>query len=254
VSGAPAAGRRSATAWRGYVGTHVDGALAERVVLPAHNLVRVPPEVGLDQAAIAADALATPYHVFTARAPLLPGQTVAVIGAGGGVGVHMAAMATAFGARVVAIERDPAKEARLCEGEFVAVWNPGDDPGWADALLRQLGGRGGRRLRRPGRFPLDPGQRTAARGPGRDPGDRGLPARRQPGASLTLDPARLLLDEIVVTGSRYASRAEISRTLELVAEGRIEPVIGARYGLEQTAEAYRAMQANEVFGRIVVGL
>jgi D-arabinose 1-dehydrogenase-like Zn-dependent alcohol dehydrogenase len=237
-------------AWRGYVGTHVDGALAEQVVLPAHNLVRVPPEVGLDQAAIAADALATPYHVFTTRAPLLPGQTVAVIGAGGGVGVHMAAMATAFGGRVVAIERDPAKEARLREGQFAAVWNPGDDLGWAHPLLRHLGGSGIDVC-----VDLVASPSTLANGL-RLVGRAGtlVIVGFQPGASLTLDPARLLLEEIAVTGSRYASRAEISRTLQLVADGRIEPVIGARYALEETAEAYRAMQANEVFGRIVVDL
>lgn len=116
------------TAWRGYVGTHVDGALAEYVVLPARNLVAVPEGVGSDEAAIAADAIATPYHVFTARAPLRPGQTVAVIGAGGGVGVHMAATARAFGARVVAIERDRAKEDRLQDCGFDVVWNPVTTP------------------------------------------------------------------------------------------------------------------------------
>ena len=74
----------------------------------------------------------------------------------------------------------------------------------------------------------------------------------QPGSSLTLDPAGLILDEVVVTGSRYATRAEIARTLDLVAQRRVEPVIGARFALGDTAEAYRAMQRNEVFGRIVV--
>ena len=74
----------------------------------------------------------------------------------------------------------------------------------------------------------------------------------QPGTALSVDPAGLIIDEIVVTGSRYATRAEIARTLDLVAQRRVEPVIGARFGLEDTAEAYRAMRGNEVFGRIVV--
>lgn len=235
------------TAWRGYVGTHVDGALADYVVLPARNLVAVPDGVGLDEAAIAADAIATPYHVFTARAPVGPGDTVAVIGAGGGVGVHMAATARAFGARVAAVERDPAKEERLRGGGFDTVWNPGDDPDWAERLLAELGckadvcvdvvassstlANGLRLVGRAGAFVV---------------------VGFQPGATLTLDPSALLLDEIVVTGSRYATRAEIARTLRLVAERRIEPVVGARYPLEDVVEAYRAMQANEVFGRIVV--
>ena len=235
------------TAWQGYVGLHVDGALAEAVVLPARNLVRVPDGVGLDEAAIAADAIATPYHVFAERAPLRPGDTVAVIGAGGGVGVHMAAVARAFGARVVAVERDAAKEKQLGECGFDAVWNPGDDGEWAETLVAELGGKvdvcvdtvasdttlanGARLVGRAGTFVV---------------------VGFQPGTSLALNPASLILDEVAVTGSRYATRAEIARTLDLVAQGRVEPVIGARFPLREAAEAYRAMQRNEVFGRIVV--
>ncbi|MGH8993843.1 MAG: alcohol dehydrogenase catalytic domain-containing protein [Acidimicrobiia bacterium] len=236
------------TDWRGYVGVHVDGALAEYCTLPARNLVAVPPGVGLDEAAIAADAIATPYHCFTARAPLRPGQMVAVIGAGGGVGVHMAAMARAFGARVVAIERDAAKERRLRQCGFDTVWNPGEESSWAGALLRDLDDS-------PVDVCVDMVASTATLANGlRLVGRAGtlVVVGFQPGAVLAPDPARLLLDEIVVTGSRYATRAEIARTLDLVAQRRVEPVIGARYTLEDTAEAYRAMQANEVFGRIVV--
>lgn len=234
-------------AWAGYVGTHVDGALAEYVVLPARNLVQVPAGVGLDEAAIAADAIATPYHVFTARAPIRPGQTVAVIGAGGGVGVHMAAMAHAFGARVVTIERDAAKESRLHHCGFDMVWNPGDDARWADRLLQELDEKVD--------VCVDMVASTSTLANGlRLVGRAGalVIVGFQHGATLEFDPASLLLDEIVVTGSRYATRAEIARTLELVAQHRVQPVIGARYPLEDTPEAYRAMQANEVFGRIVV--
>ena len=235
------------TNWKGYVGTHIDGALAEAMVLPAASLVRVPDEVALDEAAIAADAIATPYHVFTERAPLRPGQTVAVIGAGGGVGIHTAAMARAFGARVVAVERDADKQKRLGECGFDLVWSPGDDPDWAGDLIGAAGGKvdvcvdtvastatltnGARIVGRAGTFVI---------------------VGFQPGSALALDPGSLVLDEIVVTGSRYATRAEIARTLDLVAQRRVEPVIGARFDLDDTAEAYRVMQANAAFGRIVV--
>jgi D-arabinose 1-dehydrogenase-like Zn-dependent alcohol dehydrogenase len=45
------------------------------------------------------------------------------------------------------------------------------------------------------------------------------------------------MDERVVTGTRYATRAEIAQTMELVMLGRVEPVVGARLPLEQLNEA-----------------
>ena len=233
--------------WRGYLGLHIDGALAEMLVLPAANLVRVPDGVGLDEAAIAADAIATPYHVFAERAPLRPGQTVAVVGAGGGVGVHMAGMARAFGARVVAIERDTAKEKRLAECGFDVVWNPGDDAEWADGLIGAAGGKVDVCVDTVGSAStLANGAKVVGRG------GTFVVVGFLPGASLTVDPTALILDEIFVTGSRYATRAEIARTLDLVAQRKVEAVIGARFPLGDVAGAYRAMQGNEVFGRIVV--
>jgi propanol-preferring alcohol dehydrogenase len=233
--------------WGGFVGVHVDGGLADRVVLPARNLVRVPDGVGLDDAAIAADAIATPYHALTARAPVLPGQTVAVIGAGGGVGVHVVGMARAFGARVVGIERDPDKERQLHKHGCDVVWNPGDGPDWARRYVREVGAR------------VDVCVDTVA-SRSTLANAQGIVATAgtllvvgfQGGVTFELDPRGLVLDEVVVTGSRYASRAEIAQALELVAQRRVEPVVGARFDLDDVAEAYRVMQSNAAFGRIVV--
>lgn len=234
--------------WGGFVGVHVDGGLAESIALPAHSLVRVPDSVGLDEAAIAADAIATPYHGFTARAPILPGQTVAVIGAGGGVGIHVVGMARAFGACVVAIERDQKKAQQLEDHQGCdVVWSPGDDAEWAQRLVDDLGAK------------VDvcvdtvASRSTLANGQGLV-GRAGtlLVVGFQAGVTFELDPRALVLDEVVVTGTRYASRAEIAQSLDLVAQRRVEPVIGARFGLEDVAEAYRVMQSNEAFGRIVV--
>ena len=63
---------------------------------------------------------------------------------------------------------------------------------------------------------------------------------------------RLLLNEIVVTGNRYATRAEIAASLDLVRAGRVEPVIGLVLPLTELDTAFAAIRANEVFGRVVV--
>ncbi|MDQ4116347.1 MAG: alcohol dehydrogenase catalytic domain-containing protein [Actinomycetota bacterium] len=235
--------------WGGFVGVHVDGGLAEQVVLPAHGLVRVPDGVALDDAAIAADAIATPYHAFTARAPVRPGQTVAVIGAGGGVGVHAVGVARAFGARVIGIERAAAKAARLVEHGCDLVWNPGEgsEPDWAERFRAEVS------------WPVDvcvdtvASRSTLASAVG-VVGRAGtvLVVGFQGGVTIELDPRALVLEEIVVTGSRYAGRADLIATLALVEQRRVAPVIGARFGLAEVADAYRAMQRGDVVGRIVV--
>lgn len=233
--------------WGGYVGVHVDGGLAESVVLPERNLVRIPDGVGFDEAAVAADAIATTYHAFAARAPISPGQTVAVIGAGGGVGVHVVGMARAFGAKVIGIERDADKEQALRDHGCDAVWNPGDEADWSSRFLGEVGGKVDVCVDTvAARATLSNGQELVGRG------GTLLVIGFQGGVTFELDPKSLVLDEVVITGSRYANRAEIGQALELVAQRRLEAVIGARFDLADVAEAYRVMQSNGAFGRIVV--
>jgi D-arabinose 1-dehydrogenase-like Zn-dependent alcohol dehydrogenase len=62
----------------------------------------------------------------------------------------------------------------------------------------------------------------------------------------------LVNKEISILGTRYATRAEIARSLELVRDGKVKPVIGASFPLEQTEEAFEAIRRNRVFGRILI--
>ena len=76
------------------------------VLLLSANLASAddrPPADDVD-AAIASDAIATPYHACHKEAQLSPGDDVLVTGAGGGVGIHMVQMARLCGARVIAAE------------------------------------------------------------------------------------------------------------------------------------------------------
>src|SRR5438876_6709310 len=90
--------------FRGFVGVHIDGGFAEYVRLPARNLVHIPPELDYTEAAIVADAVSTPLHALRERVQLRPPETVMVIGAGGGVGIHAVQMAKVLGARVIGVD------------------------------------------------------------------------------------------------------------------------------------------------------
>ena len=72
------------------------------------------------QATAIPDAIATPLHVCKTRARIQPGDRVVVIGAGGGVGIHMVEMAALFGGRVVGLEAS--------ESKFEAIRRMGGTP------------------------------------------------------------------------------------------------------------------------------
>src|SRR5438067_9428114 len=88
----------------GNVGMACDGAYAEYMALPARNIVAIPQSVSDVDAAIAADAIATPYHACREEARVGPGDLVLIVGAGGGVGIHAEQMAKLSGGWVLAAD------------------------------------------------------------------------------------------------------------------------------------------------------
>ena len=92
------------------MGFAFDGAWAEYVVVPWQALVAVPDHVAIEQAAILADAVSTPYAGLTDRAGLRRGESVGIWGIGG-LGVHAVMIARMVGASPI-IALDPSEAAR----------------------------------------------------------------------------------------------------------------------------------------------
>ena len=88
----------------GWVSAHTDGGFAEYACLPAENVLPIPAGIDPVDATTVPDAVATPVHVAEQRAQIEPGDDVLVLGAGGGVGVHMLQVARYYGADVTAVD------------------------------------------------------------------------------------------------------------------------------------------------------
>src|SRR5207237_9205020 len=93
----------------GYLGMAADGGYAEFVSVPALNLCRIPEGVSYLEAAIAADAIATPLHACREEARIGPGDRVLIVGAGGGVGIHAVQVAKLCGGWVIGADVTDAK-------------------------------------------------------------------------------------------------------------------------------------------------
>ena len=237
---------------KGNIGAKIDGAFAEYMIVPARNLVRIPEGVVLREAGIIADAVATPYHIARERARIVPGQRVAVIGAGGGVGIHMLQVAKAFGAFVIAVERDPAKLRRLQEFDIDVIVDAASQS-WRADLIKAADSQLDACIDFVG-TPTTTANGIAALGRGGTFVIVGVPPamRSDKSALLSTDPLYLISHEIAVLGTRYATRAEIAHSLSLVRDRKVKPVIGASYPLGQAESALEAIRENRVFGRVLI--
>jgi 2-desacetyl-2-hydroxyethyl bacteriochlorophyllide A dehydrogenase len=114
------------------MGFNYDGAWADFVVVPYAALVAVPDSIPIEQAAILADAVSTPYAAITERASVRPGESIGIWGVGG-LGIHAVKIARMVGAAPI-VALDPLPEAReraLRAGADIAI-----DPRLDDAVAQ----------------------------------------------------------------------------------------------------------------------
>jgi NADPH:quinone reductase len=116
---------------RGDTGANRPGTFAQRVAVPAEDLIAIPPEWSEQEAAGATLVYLTAYQALTMWGPLPP-SVVLVTGASGGVGVAAVQLADAMGHTVVGLSRNADKTRRLSELGADYTFNPAD-PEWVKA-------------------------------------------------------------------------------------------------------------------------
>ena len=94
---------------REIIGEARNGCYAQQVVLPAGILAKVPYGISPEKAAVAACTLGTAYHALRLYGFEPQGKTIALNGAGGGVGIHAIQIAKLLGARVIAVTTSESK-------------------------------------------------------------------------------------------------------------------------------------------------
>lgn len=233
----------------GFVGRHADGGYAEYVKLPARTFVRVPDALDHKthpaEIAVICDAIVTPYKVL-GRARITPLDTVAVIGAGGGVGIHMVMLAKWAHARVVAVDISAAKLAKCREiGADAAIDASKED---VTAALRDFGGGGvdvvvdfvsSKATLEAGVAALGKGGRLVTLG-----GNATAP--------FAVSAANLLTNEIDVLGSKSFTAGQIGEALELCARREVWPLVTETFGLEQANEVHARLEAEAITGRAAI--
>jgi alcohol dehydrogenase, propanol-preferring len=230
----------------GNVGLDCDGGYAEYIKLAAHIFIKLPE--ALDHRAhpaeigVITDALATPFKVLR-RARIKPGETVAVFGAGGGLGIHQVMMAKWAKARVIAVDVAADKFDACRKAGADEVVNPRN--GDVVAALRDLTHGEGVDV------VVDYVSTTStleagAKALGRCGRLVTLGGAGQPFAASSAD---MLLKELELLGSRYVTRSEILQTLDIVARGEVWPLVTDIRPLEEAEAVHARVERGEVVGR-----
>ncbi len=234
----------------GYLGMAADGGYAEYMAAPALNLCRIPEGVSDLEAAIATDAIATPFHACKEEAKIGPGDQVLVVGAGGGVGIHAVQMARLCGGWVLGAD--------ITDDKLEMIRSAGADEiidARAEDLSRQvLAKTAGRGVAAAidlvaTAVTLENCIRSLA------PGGRLVILGNRPQAvfgadpTFRVDPGLMLRKMLEIHGSRYVSLAELMQTLELLRQKKIRAMVTRTFPLEEAEAAHQLLRDNKIAGR-----
>jgi NADPH:quinone reductase len=231
------------------------GAARERIVLPADRLVKLPEKLDSDRAAGLIITYGTSYYALKDRAQLMAGETLAVLGASGGVGLAAIELGKLIGAHVVACAsscdklefarehgadalidytRDDLKEAlrRVTEGRGANVIYDAVGGPYSEAALRSIAWDG--------RFLVV-----------------GFAAGDIPKLPLNL----VLLKSCDVCGvywgqwterDPHGHRANLADLVCWCADGKLSAHVHAVYPLSETAQAVKTIADRKVMGKVIV--
>jgi NADPH:quinone reductase-like Zn-dependent oxidoreductase len=212
------------------------GTFADRVAVPARNVVPKPASLSFEEAACLPTAWLTAYRMLFTQGGLKPGDSVLVQGAGGGVATALIALGRAGGLRVFATSRDDTKRKRALELGADEVVESGERlPQKVDAVMETVGKATWSHSLRS----LRPGGTLVVSG-----------ATSGPNPDKT-ELNRVFFLQLRVIGSTMGTRAELSSLVELLDVSGVRPLIDRTLPMEQAQDGFAAMADGELFGKIV---
>ncbi len=231
--------------WR-LLGESVRGTYAQYLVVPERNLLSLPEAVSFETAAAASLVYLTAWHSLITRGRLRAGESVVVVGVGGGVNSACIQIARLAGAKVYAVGADAKKLERAdALGADILIDRSKED--WSHTIFKLTEQRGvDVVVDNVGKETFFRSIRTARKG------GRILTVGNTSGAKFELDNRYLFGKHLTIIGSSMGSHADFLTVMALVFEGKLKPVIDSRFPLFEAQVAQRKLESGDFFGKIVL--
>jgi NADPH:quinone reductase-like Zn-dependent oxidoreductase len=214
---------------------HFQGTFADRVIVPAANLLPKPAELSFAEAACLPTAWLTAYRMLTTKGRLPEDGSVLIQGAGGGVATAAVVLARALGARVYATSRDAAKRERIAALGVTALEPGARLPERVDVVIETVGAATFEHSMKCANF----GGRIVV---------SGATAGHLPQINLR----RVFALQLEILGTSMGTSEELGALLALCAEQNIRPVIDSEFGFSDIRDAFAKLHKGDVFGKIVI--
>jgi len=211
------------------------GTFAEQVTVPARNVLPKPAELSAAEAACLGTAWLTAYRMLFVNSGVLPGGTILVQGASGGVATALVALGAATGYRMWVTGRSEEKRQAALELGAEAAFEPGARlPSRVQAVMETVG------------------EATWAHSlKALAPGGRIVVSGATSGPNPPADLSRIFFRQLSIVGSTMGTRAELESLMALLVSTGVRPVIGRTLPLSQAADGLAAMAAGDTAGKIV---
>lgn len=229
------------------LGEQTPGGAAEYVVAPAANLMSIPAGWDFPDAAAPLLVSLTAWRMLVRRAKIQPGESVLVVGAGGGVNVVALQLASLVGATVYALTSTEEKMARARELGADYVLNYHEHADWHRTLFKMTNRRGvDVVVDNVGQATLNKSIRALARG------GRLLIVGNTSGPKVEIDLRYIFGKQISLIGSTMGSPQDFRDVMKLVWEGKIKAPIDRVLPLSEGRQAHALLESGEKFGKIVL--
>jgi NADPH:quinone reductase-like Zn-dependent oxidoreductase len=228
------------------LGENCRGGLAEYILVDAEHLHAMPDHLDFPAAAAPLLVSLTAWRMLMKRAVLRPGETILIVGAGGGVNTMATQIARLAGATVYVVASNAAKAAKAAElGADVVLDRSQVD--WEREVFHLTNKRGvDVVVDNVGAATLNTSMRVAARG------GRIVIVGNTSGPRVEIDIRYLFGKQISLIGSTMGSHQDFLDVTALLWARRLIPVVDAVLPLSRGIEAFAMMERSDQFGKIVL--